>query len=396
VQDTTDQSAALALPRDLVDEALRLIDRFAGAPPEDYLGARFDAGLAWLHLAPGDGGRDLDPQLQGDLERLLHERGGADPFPRNPIGIGMVAPTIARHGTPDQRAHLRRIFTGEDVWCQLFSEPDAGSDLASLATRARRAVGGWSVSGQKVWTSLGHRAAYGLLLARTDPDVPKHRGLTAFLLDMHAPGVEVRPLRQITGDAEFNEVFLHDVALADSAVLGEVGDGWRTAITTLANERVAIGGAVAKHASKPVEALLSSARTRAEGLSGAARDVVVRRWIEAEVLRLTTERARQLSDAGRPGPAGSVGKLAGAELNQRLSESVVDLRGAHGTIWDPDDAQDPVRRFLRARANTIEGGTSEVMRNVLGERVLGLPPEPKADAGKSWAESNRRSQPDEE
>jgi alkylation response protein AidB-like acyl-CoA dehydrogenase len=352
----------------------------ATVPAADFLGARFDRGLAFLD----------DPDHQADLERLLREAGAPDPFVRNPIALGMVAPTLRTHGTPEQQQRLLRgLFTGEEVWCQLFSEPGAGSDLASLACRADRSDEGWIVSGQKVWTSLAHVARRGLLLARTDPSAPKHKGLTCFALDMRSAGVEVRPLRQITGDAEFNEVFLDEVLVPDTDRLGDPGNGWAVAITTLLNERSAIGGALATHGGGPIDTAIEAYRRA--GTGGVARQRVVDAWIRTEVLRLTNVRAAQLAEAGTPGPEGSVAKLGLALQNQLVTELTVDLLGPEGMLLpaddqpevDPDDllattyrVRDPQRSFLRARANTIEGGTTEVMRNILGERVLGLPREP--------------------
>ncbi|MGZ4707398.1 MAG: acyl-CoA dehydrogenase family protein [Acidimicrobiales bacterium] len=392
------------LTDEIVDRVADLLDRAdpRQVSPQDFLAARFDAGLAWLHFPTGCGGRVGDDRLQAPLEAALAAAGAPDPFARNPMGIGMVGPTIAHHGTDEQRSrYLRPMYSGEEVWCQLFSEPSAGLDLASLATRAVRDGDDWLVSGQKVWTSLGHLARYGLLLARTSPDVAKHRGLTCFVVDMRAPGVEVRPLRQLTGDAEFNEVFLEDVCIANDQRVGDVDDGWTVAITTLMNERSAIGGAVAKHAAEPVRQLIEIYQARHPG-NPVARDRVVRLWIEAEILRLTDERARHNAEAGKPGPETSVAKLFGCELNQRVTTAAVDLLGADAMVHEAVDADageaamgtasDPLRRFLRARANTIEGGTSEVMRNVLGERVLGLPSEPRADAGQTWSQT-RRAQP---
>jgi alkylation response protein AidB-like acyl-CoA dehydrogenase len=391
----------VALTDELAESVAILLDRFdpGRVGPEEFLAARFDAGLAWLHFPSGFGGRDGDDRLQAPLEDLLACAGAPDPFARNPMGIGMVGPTIAHHGSDLQRSrYLRSMYSSEEIWCQLFSEPTAGSDLASLACRALRDGDDWCVSGQKVWTSLGHLARFGLLLARTNVDVAKHRGLTCFIVDMRAPGVDVRPLRQMTGEAEFNEVFLDEVRIADDQRIGEIDNGWTVAITTLMNERSAIGGAVAKHAAQPVHDLIDIYQARHRG-DAVARDRVVRLWIDAEVLQLTDERARQNAEAGKPGPESSVAKLFGCELNQRVTNAAVDLLGADALVHelaDPDAAQvamgtasDPLRRFLRARANTIEGGTSEVMRNVLGERVLGLPPEPRADAGQTWAESRR-------
>jgi alkylation response protein AidB-like acyl-CoA dehydrogenase len=365
--------------------------------PTVFFGGRYDSGLAWTHYPAGAGGLGATPRHHRMVEETLRGLDSPDPFVGNPIGIGMVAPTIAFHGTQAQRdAHLRSLYTGEVVWCQLFSEPGAGSDLAGLATRAQYLNGGWQIDGQKVWTSLAHTAGWGLLLARTDPSVPKHRGLTCFLLNMKAPGVDVRPLRQITGEAEFNEVFLDGVHIDDSHRLGEVGDGWNVAMTTLMHERVAIGGALASRGSGPAQLLISLV-TASEHVSHGLVDRTVRLWIEAELGRMMTLRSSQLAQAGIPGPVGSVNKLFSAEHNKRIYELVLDLMGPSGMLYPtsaPEDAEtdrsmfrsDPRVAFLRARANTIEGGTSEVMRNILAERMLGLPREASNDRTIPWSE----------
>ena len=330
----------------------------AATDPISFLAARWDGGLGLLD----------DPDRQAELEASLRAAGAPDPFVRNPIALGMVAPTIRRHGTEAQQARLLRpLFTGEEIWCQLFSEPGAGSDLAALACRAERDGDRWLVTGQKVWTSLAHVARWGLLLARTDQAEPRHKGLTCFVLDMTAPGVEVRPLRQLTGEAEFNEVFLDRVAIADEHRLGDEGNGWAVALTTLLNERAAIGGAFAAHGAGPIGTLFDVYRRRHQG-DAAARQRVADAWIRTEVLRLTSLRADQMAERGTPGPEGSVAKLGLALNNQHVTALTVDLLGPEGTLLD-----DPQRAFLRARANTIEGGTSEIMRNILGERALGLP-----------------------
>src|ERR1700726_4035857 len=213
-------------------------------PRQDFLNARFDAGLAWVHYPEGLGGLGLSRSLQQIVDAEFAAVGSpGNDAERNVIGLGMAAPTILAYGTDEQQKRwMRELWTGREIWCQLFSEPGAGSDLAALATRAVRDGDGWVVTGQKVWTSMAHEARWAILVARTDADVPKHRGLTYFACDMSAPGVEVRPLRQLTGEAEFNEVFLTEVAIPDCDRIGEVGDGWRVAQTTLMNERVAIGG----------------------------------------------------------------------------------------------------------------------------------------------------------
>ncbi|MHB1486324.1 MAG: acyl-CoA dehydrogenase family protein [Acidimicrobiales bacterium] len=317
----------------------------------------------------------------------------------NVIGIGMGGPTIMRWGSDELKLrYLPPMAQHKEIWCQLFSEPGAGSDVAGLATRATRDGDEWIVNGQKVWTTLAHMASYGLLVARTDPDAPKHKGLSYFVVDMHAPGVEVRPLKQITGDAEFNEVFFTDVRIPDSHRLGPVGEGWAVATTTLMNERVALSGAGSIGGGNvgggPVDALVASARA-----SGASRDAnlrqrLVQAYIEGRLVQITNFRAGAARKSGREaGPEGSVTKLFQAEYNQRLQNLAVDLLGADGMAWDGPPGVGPlasvVHGFLRSRANTIEGGTSEIMRNILGERVLGLPKEPAVDRDVPWSQVAR-------
>jgi alkylation response protein AidB-like acyl-CoA dehydrogenase len=394
--------------QDVVDE---LVDQLlselppASTAPETFLGAQFDRGLAWVHYPKGRGGLGLSPTLHQRVLTRLRDAGAPSAGLRNVIGYGMVAPTLLSHGTEAQiDRYLRPLFTGEEIWCQLFSEPGAGSDVASLATRAERDGDEWVLNGQKVWTTLAHLASFGLLLARTDPDVPKHAGITCFLVDMRARGVEVRPLYQITGEAEFNEVFFTDVRVSEDGRLGGVGDGWHVGLTTLMNERVAIGGNVAERGTGPIaEALrLWRARWRDDHSPHALvlRDRVVQRWVAHEVSRLTNLRALHNRRAGTPGPEGSVAKLAYAEDNKRTMELCVDLMGADGMLYAsgyprvrPSELTfssfDVRRSFLRARANSIEGGTSEVMRNILGERVLGLPGEPRTDREVPWKDVPR-------
>ena len=365
-----------------------------------FLEAQFDAGLAWVAFPEGCGGLGLPPRLQRVVDTALAEAGAPAPdVARNIIGFGMAAPTIVAHGTPEQRSrYLKPLFTGQEIWCQLFSEPGAGSDLAGLSTRAIRDGDEWIVNGQKVWTTLAHIASFGLLVARTDPDVPKHRGLTYFVLDMHADGVDVRPLRQMTGDAEFNEVYMNDVRVPDGNRLGGEGEGWRVSMTTLMNERVAIGGGRAKRGSGAIAQAVDVWK-RTGCTDPVRRDQLMKLWVAAEVNRLTNIRAGQLARAGTPGPEGSVGKLAFAELNQAISELCVDLMGAEGQLYTDYETPrresvgfftgDPRYFFLRARANSIEGGTSEVLRNILGERVLGLPGEPRTDKDLPWRDVPR-------
>ncbi|MGH9094619.1 MAG: acyl-CoA dehydrogenase family protein [Acidimicrobiales bacterium] len=371
----------------------------AGTDQAGFLGAQFDAGLAFVHFPEGYGGLGLSRKLQPMVMERLRRAGAPILVARNAIGYGMAAPTILAHGSDDQKQrYLRPLFTCEDIWCQLFSEPGAGSDVASLSMRAVKDGEEWVVNGQKVWTTLAHTSRYGMLLARSDPDAEKHKGLTYFVVDMHAPGVDVRPLRQMTGDAEFNEVYFTDVRIPDSERLSEAGQGWGGAITTLMNERVSIGGSVANRGAGPIAVALDLWAKKADRRP-AERDRLARLWIEAEAHRLTSMRASANAKMGTPGPEGSTAKLHYAELNKRIYELCVDLLGAEGMLYDsyemrrPDGAGGfglgPQRQFLRSRANSIEGGTSEIMRNILGERVLGLPGEPRADKGRPWSEVPR-------
>nr|WP_305793871.1 acyl-CoA dehydrogenase family protein [Nocardia mikamii] len=367
----------------------------------DFLRARFDAGLAWVHYPDGLGGLGADPGLQQGVDAIFAAAGAPDNRPHtNIIGLGMAAPTIVRFGTADQQQRwLRPLWTGEEIWCQLFSEPGAGSDLANVATSAKRAGEGWIVSGQKVWTSLAHDATWAILVARTDPDLPKHRGLTFFVCDMHAPGVDVRPLRQITGESEFNEVYLDDVEIPDHQRLGEVGQGWTVTQNTLMNERVAIGAGTIPRESGAIGELVRLWRQQPELRTHGTHDQVLRLWVEAEAARLTAERLRQQQAAGLPGPEGSGAKLTYARLNQHISSLELDLLGSEGLRYTDYTARRPVLvelaessagwRFLRAKGNSIEGGTSEIMRNIIAERVLGLPAEPRADKDTAWKDLPR-------
>ncbi|OLT13590.1 acyl-CoA dehydrogenase [Actinomadura sp. CNU-125] len=378
-----------------VDAFLAEHDPAATEPPE-FLRARYDAGLAWVHYPEGHGGLDAPRALQPGVDRRFREAGAPGNQPeRNGIGLGMAAPTILAFGTEEQkRRFLRPLWTGEEIWCQLFSEPGAGSDLAALGTRAVRDGDHWIVNGQKVWTSMAHEARYAILVTRTDPDVPKHRGMTYFVCDMTAPGVEVRPLRQITGEAEFNEVFLTDVRIPDEHRLGEIGDGWRVSTTTLMNERVAIGGAAAPREGGMMGVVAKLWRDRPELRTAGLHDALLRLWAETEAARLTGERLRQQLAAGKPGPEGSAAKLAFAELNQRTSGLELELLGDDGLRYDdwtmrrPSEVdftrRSPGYRYLRAKGNSIEGGTSEILRNIIAERVLGLPGEIRVDKDVPW------------
>jgi alkylation response protein AidB-like acyl-CoA dehydrogenase len=380
-------------------------DLLTSFPPKDtesqvFLGEQYDRGLAWVHFAEGFGGLGLSPKYQKTINERIFGAGGPNPYYRNPIGYGMCGPTVVVWGSEEQKKrYLRPLFTGEEVWCQLFSEPGSGSDFGGLSSRGVRDGDEWIVNGQKVWTTLAHVARWGLLVVRTDPDVPKHSGLTAFVVDMQGPGVETRPLRQMTGEAEFNEVYFTDTRVPDVERLGNPGDGWRVSLTTLMNERVSIGGAISPKGSGPIgEVVKIWQGLPEERKDGATKDAMMKLWVEAEVGRLTNIRASQNRKVGVPGPEGSTGKLASAESNKKVYDFAVSLMGADGLLYSsyemarPETAMfsDSVQKaFLRSRANSIEGGTSEVMRNILGERVLGLPGDVRTDREVAWKDVPR-------
>jgi alkylation response protein AidB-like acyl-CoA dehydrogenase len=370
----------------------------ATTPRPEFLRARYDAGLAWVNFPEGHGGLGLPAALQTEVDELLAAAGAPDNNPRgNGIGLGMAAPTILAFGTEEQKQRfLRPLWTGEEVWCQLFSEPGAGSDLANLGTRAVRDGDEWVVNGQKVWTSVAHIADFAILVARTDPGTVKHAGITYFLCDMSDPGVEVRPLRQITGEAEFNEVFLTDVRIPDANRLGAEGQGWRVATATLNQERVSIGGRAAPRESGLIGLVAQEWRERPQSRTPELHDRLLRLWVDAEVARLTGLRLRQKLASGRPGPEGAAMKITFARINQELSGLELELLGEDGlrysdwTLVRPTEVdmtgRDPGYRYLRAKGNSIEGGTSEILRNIVAERVLGLPPEPRVDKDVPWKE----------
>jgi alkylation response protein AidB-like acyl-CoA dehydrogenase len=397
---------------DLQQRVRKLIDEVHPdrADRTAFRGAQFDHGLAWVNFPIGLGGLGLSPKMQVIVNDELrkHCKTVYDDLLINPIGIGMGAATVLTYGSDDLKKRLLRpCFTGEEVWCQLFSEPGAGSDVAGLATRAVRDGDDWVLNGQKVWTTLAHISKWGLLVSRTNPDLPKHEGMSYFLLDMQSPGVDVRPLYQITGEAEFNEVFLNDVRIPHGRMLGKEGQGWQVALTTLMNERSALGGGSQQRGGGPIHVLLQLWKDCDHGAESNAavavmRDRLTKLYIDADLLRLTSQRARAAQRSGNPGPEGSVGKLAQAELYKKIWECGLDVMGPDSLIYEPGyelrrpDAEDRRERtlvakyqFLRSRANSIEGGTSEVMRNILGERVLGLPGEPRPDKGIPWKDIPR-------
>jgi alkylation response protein AidB-like acyl-CoA dehydrogenase len=350
------------------------------------------------------GGLDLTATQVRTVEELLR------PFNLgrlNPLGLNLAAPALFGHGTEDQRLrYLPPIVRNQEVWCQLFSEPGSGSDLASLGTRAERDGDHWIVTGQKVWTTWAHRADFGVLLARTDPGRPKREGITYFLLDLHQPGVDVRPLRHLGGEVEFNEVFLEGATVPDDQRVGPVGGGWAVANATLSGERQMVAGSgsggVDRIGGSGADHLIGLARqvsavARPGGWDDAVRrDQIVRLWCEERVRAWTNQRVRAQLRAGRPpGPESSIGKVHQGSLNQRIQMVAAGLLGPGATAWpETDEAWSlsmphEVRGMLRSRANTIEGGTTEVNKNILGERVLGLPREPDPWRGVAWRDVPR-------
>jgi alkylation response protein AidB-like acyl-CoA dehydrogenase len=350
------------------------------------------------------GGLDLSPDAARRVEQEL------SPFNLgrlNPLGLNLAAPALFAHGTEEQRLRfLPPIVRNEEAWCQLFSEPGAGSDLASLATRAERDGEDWVVTGQKVWTTWAHVSDWAVLLARTDVDVPKRQGLTYFLIDLHQPGVEVRPLRHVGGEVDFNEVFLSAARVPDTCRVGDVGAGWKVANSTLSGERQMVSGAgsggVDRIGGSSVGCLIRLAKRRsAEAGTGGwgdpvLRDEIMRLYCEERVREWTNQRVRSQARTGRPpGPESSVGKVHQGELNQRIQLAATSVLGMAATAWAEDlgdyaaSLPHEVRGMLRSRANTIEGGTTEINKNILGERVLGLPREPDPYASLPWQEVPR-------
>ena len=371
----------------------------------EFWGKQFDLGLAWVQFPEGSGGLGINPKYQLMVTNRLRDEGiSQNNRIANILGVGMGAPTIVEYGTPEQiQKYLRPMFTADEIWCQLFSEPGSGSDLASLSTRAIDDGDGYIVNGQKVWTTLGHLAKWGLLVTRTDPDAPKHRGLTFFIVDMESEGVEVRPLRQITGEAEFNEVYFTDTKIPKENILGGLGEGWRVSLATLMNERVAIGGNVRERGSGAPGHLVQIWKDR-ELDDPIQKDKLIELWIQQEAVRLTNLRASELREKGTPGPEGSTSKLYEAEINKESYEFGMELLGNDGLLFprgyaltqpelnfdnDTFGFTDTQSLFLRSRANSIEGGTSEIMRNIIAERVLGLPGEQKLDKDKPWKDIPR-------
>jgi alkylation response protein AidB-like acyl-CoA dehydrogenase len=324
------------------------------------------AGVAWPTEYGGRGATLVEQSIFGaELARAKAPR------PANVLGLVMGGPVVIAHGTEEQKERfLEPILSAEEIWCQGFSEPESGSDLASLKTRATRDDGGWRISGQKVWTTFAHEAKWCMLVARSDPEAAKHKGLTYFLLDMEQDEVDVRPLRQITGEAEFNELFIEAAYVPDENVIGGEGNGWMVAITTLMNERAGLGASAALGLSNALDELIELARERGMADDPIVRDRVARLKISIEGLRLGALRALTTTmKVGTPGPEGSIAKLQWSSSNQELTELAIEVGGSEAleseSLW--------AYRFLRSRANSIEGGTSDVLRNIVAERVLGLP-----------------------
>lgn len=367
--------------------ALRSIDADPIEKARRWQAMKFDAGLAKIAWGPDEGGRNGT-----DIQQIIFDQEQA--AVRTPpnvlqLGLDLIAPTIRAHGTPRQRAtYLRAALRGDHIWCQMFSEPGAGSDVAGLGTTAVRDGDEWVLNGQKVWTTGAQHSDYGEVLCRTDPDAPKHRGITAFILDMRTPGVTVRPLRQMTGTAEFNEIFLDDVRVPHDNVLGEPGDGWHVAVTTLMNERRTIGAGGANRRSSIPTRLAELAR-RTDSLDALARQRIADIYIRSELIRFLGLRTLTAAMQGRrPGPEGSVAKLASSRLNVDIGALGMDLLGAAAIAADTDD-QRWVTRFLWGPGHRLGGGTDEVNRNIVAERVLGLPGEPRDDDTRPWREHSR-------
>jgi len=354
---------------------------------------QFEHGLALVHFPEGHGGLGISPKQQLTVldEIQKHSKVVHHDPPAGTIGIGMGMPTVLTYGSEKQKKyHLPRIFSGEDIWCQMFSEPSAGSDVAGLASRAVSDGDHWVVNGQKVWTSVAHLSSWGMLVVRTNPDVPKHDGLSYFILDMKTPGVTVRPLYQITAEAEFNEVFFDNVRIPHENMLGKEGQGWRVAITTLMNERVAIGSG---GAGGGFRRLLDLARRSRRNGRPAIEDSAVRQrladfYVTSKGLQYTGYRTLSAILRGAtPGPEGSIGKAIGAPLGQQMAAFAVELQGASGGLLDRDAVGDDVmwqEMYLASPGIRIAGGTDEVLRNIIAERVLGLPPEIRLDKDKPF------------
>ena len=357
-----------------------LEDNHPGSGPEGDDSVKFEFQRDWQRKMHADGWAGVSwPKEYGGRGASLLEQtifysemaAAKVPPPANILGLVMGGPVVMAHGDESQKERfLEPILSAEEIWCQGFSEPESGSDLASLKTKATKVDGGWSVTGQKVWTTLAHISKWCMLVARTDADVPKHKGLTYFICDMEQEGVEVRPLVQITGEAEFNEVFFNEAFVPDENVIGGVGNGWMVAITTLMNERAGLGASAAVGISNDLDALVEMINQRGLGSDPMLRQRIAKLKMGSEALRLGA--LRSLSSqikTGIPGPEGSVLKWQWGSINQELTELATDVLGPEGL----ESEQEWTYKMLRSRANSIEGGTTEVLKNIIAERVLGLP-----------------------
>ncbi len=359
LRDSPDEAAYRAQVREWLEANL------PAGPGVEWSRKMYEAGFVGITWPEEYGGKGAAYSHQAII---LEEFARAEaPNHVNVIGLGMAGPTIMAHGTEEQkRRYLRRILSAEEIWCQGFSEPGAGSDLSAVRTRIELQNGHFLVNGQKVWSSIAHLADFCILVGRSDPDSKRHAGLTYVIANMHAPGVEVRPLQQITGEAEFNEIFFTDVEVPRENLLGEIGGGWQVAMTTLLHERGTLGFALTGTLDAQVQKLIALAKQRAAD-DPIIRDRVAQEWIELQALKLTNYRSlTTLMQTGIPGPEGSCSKLHWSEQNQRLTKLAME-------ILEGED--DPYWRYqqLRSRGNTIEAGTSEILRNIIAERVLGLP-----------------------
>jgi alkylation response protein AidB-like acyl-CoA dehydrogenase len=404
--DTPDEAAWRAKVRDFLaahgDEKPSGYDRHVDSPEKVRDRKRwqcllYEAGFVGVTWPKEYGGQGGTPMQQAIVGQELARADAATLIAG--IGLGMAGPTLIAHGTEEQkRRYLKPLLRADEIWCQLFSEPAAGSDLAALQTRAVPDGDGWRIRGQKVWTSGAHYSEFGIIVARTDPSAAKHAGLSYFIIDMHAPGVSVRPLRQMSGDAGFNEVFFDDAPVPRENLLGEIGGGWRVALTTLMNERLAIGGGGAD-LGIAVEEVLRYALPRL-GNFDAERQVLLRQdigqaYIEAMAGRLTGyRRLTALSRGALPGPEASAGKLAGVSLARRVADLGVRLQGEDG-VFAADASGDSRWQYLNAAMPglAIAGGTNEILKNIIGERVLGLPAEPRLDKGIPFSASSDAARP---
>jgi alkylation response protein AidB-like acyl-CoA dehydrogenase len=369
-----------------------LEENHPGEPPEDEHEA-FEFSRRWQRKLHEGGWAGVSwPKEYGGRGATLIEQAifytemvrANAPRTANIIGLAMGGPVVITHGTEDQKQrYLEPLLSAEEIWCQGFSEPEAGSDLASLKTRGVKRNGEWVVTGQKVWTTLAHVAKWCMLVARTDPDAPKHQGLTYFLMDMEQDGVEVKPLRQITGEAEFNEIFMEEARIPEENVVGGVGNGWAVAITTLMNERAGLAfaaqAALEVHMRRAIELAGSMSRNGSTLIDDPVfRDRLAQLYIESEIFRLTNYRGlTKIMKAGVPGPEGSLGKWHWAEINQGLMELAMEIEGPYSQLMPGSGYEiaggEWQYQYLRTRANSIEGGTTEILKNIVAERVLGLP-----------------------